>query len=98
MNLIISKAPPHINVLSDCPNGHPQGYTRAASGAPIAYKLLSEKMNFSEAKQACQNEGTVLAMPRTVEDISDIKLYDREYIVCFSTYLFKEWCNRCHLF
>ena len=82
MSWIISKAPPLINVLSDCPNGLPQGYTRAASGAPIAYKLFSEKMNFNEAKQACQNEGTVLAMPRTVEDISDIKLYDREYIVC----------------
>ena len=38
-------------------------------------------MKFEEAMRACQDEGAVLAMPRTVEDISDIKQYDREYNV-----------------
>ena len=37
-------------------------------------------MNFDQAKKACLDEGSVLAMPRTVEDISDIKmLVDGEY-------------------
>ena len=67
-----------INVFSACPNGYPQGYTLAASGAHKAYKMLSQQMNFTQAKQACQGEGSVLAMPRTVKDICDIKEYDRE--------------------
>ena len=41
--------------------------------------MLTQQMNFSQAKQACQGEGSVLAMPRNVEDICDIKEYDREY-------------------
>ena len=37
-------------------------------------------MNFYEAKKACLDEGSVLAMPRTEQDISDIKkLVYREY-------------------
>ena len=43
--------------------------------------MLSLKMKFNQAKQACQDEGSVLAMPRTVEDISDIKEFDCEYSV-----------------
>ena len=66
-----------INVFSACP----EGYTPAASGAHKAYKMLSQKMKFNQAKQACQDEGSVLAMPRTVEDISDIKEFDCEYPV-----------------
>ena len=42
--------------------------------------MLSLKMKFNQAKQACQDEGSVLAMPRTVEDISDIKEFDCEYV------------------
>ena len=68
-----------IHVLSVCPNGYPQGYTLAASGAHKAYKMFSQKVNFNQAKQACEDEGSVLSMPRTVEDISDIKEFDREY-------------------
>ena len=36
-------------------------------------------MNFNQAKQACEDEGSVLSMPRTVVDISDIKEFDRKY-------------------
>ena len=43
--------------------------------------MLSQKMKFNQAKLACQAEGSVLAMPRTVEDISDIKEFDCEYSV-----------------
>ena len=66
-----------INVFLACP----EGYTPAASGAHKAYKMLSQKMKFNQAKLACQAEGSVLAMPRTVEDISDIKEFDCEYPV-----------------
>ena len=70
----------NINVFSGCASdGYPGGYTPAASGAHKAYKMLSQKMEFNQAKQACQYEGSVLAMPRTVEDISDIKEFDCEY-------------------
>ena len=41
--------------------------------------MLTQNMTFNQAKQACQDEGSVLAMPRTVEDISDIKEFDCEY-------------------
>ena len=46
------------------------------SAANKAYKMSSQKMNFREAKQFCEDEGQVLAMPRTVEDVSDIKEFD----------------------
>ena len=53
-------------------------YTPAIS-ANKAYRMLDTKMNSQQAKQACQNEGSVLAMPRTVEDINAIKgLFDRK--------------------
>ena len=53
-------------------------YTPAIS-ANKAYRMLDMKMNFQQAKQVCQNEGSVLAMPRTVEDINAIKgLFDRK--------------------
>ena len=61
--------------------GCPSGYTPAASGAPKAYKLLSQKVDFNQAKQTCQDEGSVLAMPRNVDDISDIKTFDCEYFL-----------------
>ena len=43
--------------------------------------MFSQKMDKQKAKEACQDEGSVLAMPRTVEDISDIKEFDCEYSV-----------------
>ena len=43
--------------------------------------MFSQKMDKQKAKEACQHEGSVLAMPRTVEDISDIKQFDCEYLV-----------------
>ena len=53
-------------------------YTPAIS-ANKAYRMLDMKMNFQQAKQVCQNEGSVLAMPRTVEEINAIKgLFDRK--------------------
>ena len=69
----------NVRTFSACPSEYPDGYTRAASGAPKAYKMLAKKMNFGKAIQACQNEGSVLAMPRTEGDISDIKEFNREY-------------------
>ena len=66
------------NAFSGCPSEYPSGYTPAIS-ANKAYRMLDTKMNFQQAKQACQNEGSVLAMPRTVEDINAIKgLFDRK--------------------
>ena len=63
------------NVFSACPSS---GYTLAIS-ANKAYSILDTRMNFQQAKLACQDEGSVLAMPRTVEDISAIKgFFDRE--------------------
>ena len=73
---------PYYNLViavSGCHYGYPQGYTPAASGAGKAYRMLANKRNFDTAKQVCQNEGSVLAMPRNVEDISDIKAANREY-------------------
>ena len=73
---------PYFNLViavSGCHYGYPQGYTRAASGANKAYRMLTHTKNFNQAKQACQNEGSVLAMPRNVEDISDIKTFNRKY-------------------
>ena len=62
-----------------CPSKYPSGYIPAASGAPKAYKMLyGRRMNFADAKRACYNEGSVLAMPRTEQDISDIKKFNRE--------------------
>ena len=66
------------NVFSACPSEYPSGYTPVIS-ANKAYRMLDTKMNFEKAKQACQNEGSVLAMPRTVEDINAMKgLFDRK--------------------
>ena len=41
-----------------------------------AYKMLGETMTFEEAKQACQNDGAVLAMPKTQSDMIDMKEFD----------------------
>ena len=70
-----------VIVVSGCRYGVPQGYTPAASGANKAYRMLTHTKNFNQAKQACQNEaqGSVLAMPRNVEDISDMKTFNRKY-------------------
>ena len=48
------------------------GYTPAIYGANKAYKRLGGKMNFYDAKKACEAEGSVLAMPKTEDDIKDI--------------------------
>ena len=48
------------------------GYTPAIHGANKAYKRLGGKMNFYDAKKACEAEGSVLAMPKTEDDIKDI--------------------------
>ena len=69
-------------MISACPYGYPQGYTPAVSGALKAYKLFSQKDDFNQAKQTCQDEGSILAMPRNVDDISDIKTFDCEYSLC----------------
>ena len=39
------------------------------------YKMSSYKMTFDDAKQFCKNDGgsAVLAMPRTQDDVRDIK-------------------------
>ena len=73
---------PYCNLViavSGCRNGYPQGYTPAASGASKAYRMWTHTKDFNQAKQACQNEGSVLAMPRNVEDISDMKTFNRKY-------------------
>ena len=67
---------------------HPQGlgYTPAKSGqsqslqSPKAYKMLNGKLNFNDAKSFCKDEGSVLAMPKTVEDVNDIKEFDCKYL------------------
>ena len=65
-------------LFSACPSEYPSEYTPAIS-ANKAYRMLDTEMNFQQAKQACQNEGSVLAMPRTVEEINAIKgLFDRK--------------------
>ena len=44
-----------------------------------AYKMSSTEMNFAQAKKYCEDEGSLLAMPRTVKDIEDIKQFDCKY-------------------
>ena len=48
------------------------GYTPAIHGANKAYKRLGGQMYFDDAKRACEAEGSVLAMPKTEDDIKDI--------------------------
>ena len=44
------------------------------------YKMSSQKMTFAQAKLTCQNDGSVLAMPRTKDDVIKIKeLFDCKY-------------------
>ena len=54
----------------------------------MLYKMSKHKMNFNDAKKFCKDERfkfkdeqhTVLAMPRTEKDISDIKdMFDCKY-------------------
>ena len=73
--LMLLDAPAHEKFHVLCQRNR---YTPAIS-TNKAYRMLDTKMNFQQAKQACQNEGSVLAMPRTVEDINAIKgLFDRK--------------------
>ena len=57
---------------------YPQGYTHGAKDKYKAYKMSSTEMNFAQAKKFCEDEGSVLAMPRTEKDIEDIKQFDRK--------------------
>ena len=41
--------------------------------------MSSTEMNFAQAKKYCEDEGSLLAMPRTVKDIEDIKQFDCKY-------------------
>ena len=42
--------------------------------------MLNGKLNFNDAKSFCKDEGSVLAMPKTWDDVSDIKEFDRKYL------------------
>ena len=67
-----------VDAISAC-SLVPHGYTPAASGANKAYRMYTQKVSFDDAKLICEEDGAEIAMPRTVEDISDIKAFDREY-------------------
>ena len=68
-----------VDTFSACSHGVPQGYALAASGANKAYRMYSQKVSFDDARLTCQEDGAEIAMPRNVEDISDIKEFDCEY-------------------
>ena len=41
--------------------------------------MYSQKVSFDDARLTCGVDGAEIAMPRNVEDISDIKEFDCEY-------------------
>ena len=54
----------------------PDGYTAAPSGASKAYRLLNGSYTWVDARQACEDEGTKLVMPKTTDDLDDITSYN----------------------
>ena len=54
---------------------YPDGYVPAASGAAKTYKKLTPEMDFTEAQDACGQDDATLVMPKTVQDLNDIKKY-----------------------
>ena len=65
----------------------PDGYKPARSGARKAYKMMSDEMKYEEAKRTCEAENATMVMPKSVDDLNDIKGYfydkscNREYKV-----------------
>ena len=58
--------------------GFPVGYKPARSGAAKAYKKMSGKMSFEDAKLACEADNANIVMPKSVDDLKDIQGYCRE--------------------
>ena len=56
----------------------PHGYTAAPSGASKGYRLLSGSYTWQDARQACEDEGARLVMPKTTEDLDDIRSHNSE--------------------
>ena len=56
----------------------PHGYTAAPSGASKAYKLLNVSKTWVDARKACEDEGAKLVMPKTTDDLEDIRSHDSE--------------------
>ena len=71
---IAAATPPDTeNPSEEC--NYPEGYVPAASGAAKAYKKKRMGRKFVDAVEKCAEDGATLVMPKTVQDLNDIKEY-----------------------